>query len=83
MRKKVIAGNWKMYKTQAEAAEFLAGFIPHLEDTPDEREVVLCVPFTDLTKMSQSLHGSSIRLGAQTFIGKLQARIRAKSPLPC
>lgn len=65
MRKKVIAGNWKMYKTQAEAAEFLAGFIPHLEDTPDEREVVLCVPFTDLAKMSQSLHGSSIRLGAQ------------------
>lgn len=54
-----------MYKTQAEAAEFLAGFIPHLEDTPDEREVVLCVPFTDLAKMSQSLHGSSIRLGAQ------------------
>lgn len=65
MRKKVIAGNWKMYKTQAEAAEFLAGFMPHLEDTPDDREVVLCVPFTDLAKMSQSLHGSSIRLGAQ------------------
>ncbi len=65
MRKKVIAGNWKMYKTQAEAAEFLAGFMPHLEDTPDDREVVLCVPFTDLATMSQSLHGSSIRLGAQ------------------
>ncbi|MGC8714652.1 MAG: triose-phosphate isomerase [Leptodesmis sp.] len=65
MRKKVIAGNWKMYKTQAEAAEFLEGFIPHLEDTPDDREVVLCVPFTDLAIMSQSLHGSIIRLGAQ------------------
>lgn len=65
MRKKVIAGNWKMYKTQAEAAEFLEGFIPHLEDTPEDREVVLCVPFTDLAIMSQSLHGSIIRLGAQ------------------
>ncbi|MGQ9870308.1 triose-phosphate isomerase [Leptodesmis sp.] len=65
MRKKVIAGNWKMYKTQAEAAEFLAGFMPHLENTPDDREVVLCVPFTDLAIMSQSLHGSIIRLGAQ------------------
>lgn len=54
-----------MYKTQAEAAEFLEGFIPHLEDTPDDREVVLCVPFTDLAIMSQSLHGSIIRLGAQ------------------
>jgi triosephosphate isomerase len=65
VRKKVIAGNWKMYKTQSEAAEFLEGFIPHLEDTPDDREVVLCVPFTDLAIMSQSLHGSIIRLGAQ------------------
>jgi triosephosphate isomerase (TIM) len=54
-----------MYKTQAEASEFLAGFMPHLEDTPEGREVVLCVPFTDLTTLSQSLHGSSIRLGAQ------------------
>lgn len=54
-----------MYKTQSEAAEFLEGFIPHLEDTPDDREVVLCVPFTDLAIMSQSLHGSIIRLGAQ------------------
>jgi triosephosphate isomerase len=54
-----------MYKTQAEASEFLAGFMPHLEDTPEGREVVLCVPFTDLTPLSQSLHGSSIRLGAQ------------------
>lgn len=54
-----------MYKTQAEAAEFLAGFMPHLENTPDDREVVLCVPFTDLAIMSQSLHGSIIRLGAQ------------------
>lgn len=54
-----------MYKTQAEAAEFLAGFMPHLEDTPDDREVVLCVPFTDLPTLSQSLHGSMIRLGAQ------------------
>ncbi|MBF2028805.1 MAG: triose-phosphate isomerase [Oscillatoriales cyanobacterium C42_A2020_001] len=65
MRKKVLAGNWKMYKTQAEASEFLEGFLPHLEDTPDDREVVLCVPFTDLGLMSKILHGSAIRLGAQ------------------
>lgn len=65
MRKKVIAGNWKMYKTQAEAGEFLQGLIPHLEKTPQDREVVLCVPYTDLVVMSKNLHGSSIRLGAQ------------------
>lgn len=54
-----------MYKTQAEASEFLQGFLPSLEDTPGDREVILCVPFTDLTLLSQTLHGSSVRLGAQ------------------
>lgn len=65
MRKIVIAGNWKMFKTQAESAEFLSGFLPHLEETPSVREVVLCPPFTDLSLMSKSLHGSRVNLGAQ------------------
>lgn len=65
MRKIVIAGNWKMYKTQAEALEFLQGFIPNLEETPEEREVVLCAPFTALGTLSKSLHGSRVQLGAQ------------------
>jgi triosephosphate isomerase (TIM) len=65
VRKVIIAGNWKMYKTQGEAAEFLTEFIPQVETTPEEREVVLCVPFTDLAIVNKSLHGSRIRLGAQ------------------
>lgn len=65
MRRIVIAGNWKMYKTQAEAMEFLQGFVPYLDETPDDREIVLCAPFTALGSLSQSLHGSRIRLGAQ------------------
>nr|WP_267871614.1 triose-phosphate isomerase [Nostoc sp. CHAB 5715] len=65
VRKIVIAGNWKMYKTQAETQEFLQGFLPHLEETPQGREVILCPPFTDLSVLSKSLHGSLIQLGAQ------------------
>ncbi|NEU72000.1 triose-phosphate isomerase [Hassallia byssoidea VB512170] len=65
MRKIVIAGNWKMFKTQAESQEFLEGFLPTLQQTPDEREVVLCVPFTDLSALSKNLHGSVVQLGAQ------------------
>ncbi len=65
VRKIVIAGNWKMYKTQAESQEFLQGFLPVLEETPLDREVVLCVPFTDLNLLSKSLHGSRVQLGAQ------------------
>ena len=65
MRKIVIAGNWKMYKTQAESLEFLQGFMRSLDTTPEEREVVLCAPFTALSMLSKSLHGSLVQLGAQ------------------
>lgn len=65
MRKIVIAGNWKMFKTQAETQDFLQGFLPHLEEIPPKREVVLCPPFTNLNVLSKSLHGSLIQLGAQ------------------
>jgi triosephosphate isomerase (TIM) len=65
VRKIVIAGNWKMYKTRGESLEFLQGFMSCLTETPEEREVVLCVPFTDLSVLSKNLHGSRIRLGAQ------------------
>ncbi len=51
--------------TQAEAQEFLSGFMAHLTETSDDREIVLCPPFTALVSMSQNLHGSRIRLGAQ------------------
>jgi triosephosphate isomerase len=61
----VIAGNWKMYKTQSEASEFLQKFMLELENTPAQREVLLCAPFTDLGIMSKSLHGSRVQLGAQ------------------
>jgi triosephosphate isomerase (TIM) len=65
VRKVIIAGNWKMYKTQGEAAEFLMEFIPQIDNAPESREVVLCVPFTDLGIVNKSLHGNRIRLGAQ------------------
>lgn len=56
-----------MYKTQADSLEFLRGFLPHLIDTPDDRDVVLCVPFTDLGLLSRDLHGSRVQLGAQNI----------------
>lgn len=40
-------------------------FIAQIDDAPEDREVVLCVPFTDLAIVSKSLHGNRIRLGAQ------------------
>jgi len=54
-----------MFKTQAESLEFLQGFLPSLENTPQEREVVLCAPFTALNVLSKNLHGTRVQLGAQ------------------
>ena len=67
MRKVVIAGNWKMFKTQAEALEFLGAFLPQLTETPEDREVVLCAPFTTLSSLSKTLHGSRVKVGAQNI----------------
>ncbi len=65
VRKIVIAGNWKMYKTQAEALDFWQVFMPELDKTPAERNVVLCVPFTNLDLLSKKIQGSPVQLGAQ------------------
>ncbi len=61
----IIAGNWKMHKTQAEALEFLTVLKSKVEETDEAREIVLCVPFTALSILSKSLHGGKVRLGAQ------------------
>lgn len=65
MRKIIIAGNWKMYKTQEESLEFVQAFKSQIQDADEAREIVLCAPFTDLGMLSKSLHGGWIRLGAQ------------------
>jgi len=67
VRKVVIAGNWKMHKSQAEALDFLKGFMPHLEDIPGERSIILCAPFTTLGALSKGLHGGRIYVGAQNI----------------
>lgn len=54
-----------MFKTQAETLAFVEAFKPELDELPDGREVVLCVPFTDLAILSKTLHGSCISVGAQ------------------
>ena len=67
MRKIIIAGNWKMHKNQAESLAFVQEFKSEIEDLQENKEVVLCAPFTSLTAMSKHLHGSRIMLGAQNI----------------
>jgi triosephosphate isomerase len=67
VRKIIIAGNWKMHKNQAESLAFVQTFKSEIEETREEREIVLCAPFTSLTVMSKNLHGSRIMLGSQNI----------------
>ncbi len=63
MRKPIIAGNWKMNKTPAEAAELVKALIPTVKDA--RCDVVVCVPATDFAAVKEAAQGSNIRLGAQ------------------
>jgi len=56
-----------MHKTQAESLEFLQSFKSELENTDEQRAVILCTPFTSLTVMSKNLHGGIVKLGAQNI----------------
>lgn len=65
MRKKVIAGNWKMNKNPEEAKKYLEEIIPMVKDT--KSEVVLCVPYIDLKCMVKHATGSNVKIGAQNM----------------
>ncbi len=64
MRTPVIAGNWKLYKTTAEALELVKGLIPLVKNTSGV-EVVVAPVFTVLPSVAQILAGSGIKLAAQ------------------
>lgn len=63
MRTPIIAGNWKMNKTQKEAKALLEELKPLVADAACE--VVVCVPFTNLATVKKLVRGSNIKLGAQ------------------
>ena len=65
MRKKVIAGNWKMNMLPNEAISMITELAPLVKDT--ENEVVLCVPYTDLFYSLLTAQGTNIKIGAQNM----------------
>ena len=65
MRKYVIAGNWKMNNTPAEAAALIEQMKPLVKDA--SCDVVLCVPFVDITAAVEAAKGSNIKIGAENI----------------
>lgn len=69
MRKPIIAGNWKMYKTAAQAVNLVRELDKKLGSSADGVEVVLCPPFVDLKSVATviELDGLDFGLGAQNM----------------
>lgn len=81
MRKKFIAGNWKMNLTPKESEKFLKELVPVLKEV--KSDVVLCVPFVDLAVAKLITTGTNIKIGAQNchfeeagaFTGEISAKM--------
>ena len=65
-RRLIIAGNWKMNKTVAEALDLVQGLKRELANVK-EVDIVVCPPFTALSEVSRAILDSNIRLGAQNL----------------
>jgi len=65
-RTPLVAGNWKMCKTEAQAEEYIQALLPRVSFLSGV-EVAICVPFTDLRAMADSARGSRVEVYAQNM----------------
>ena len=69
MRRPVIAGNWKMYKTQAETRAFFDVFCPLVKESK-HCDIVIAPPFTSLAVAAGAVRGTAISIAAQNLHGR-------------
>ena len=65
-RTKLIAANWKMYKTPDQTRAFFRDFLP-LVSGHERDEIVVCPPYVDLAAAREAVKGSNIAVGAQNL----------------
>lgn len=81
MRRLLIAGNWKMHKTIPEALDLVRELKELVKDVND-RDILVCPPFTALYPVSKELEGSNIVLGGQNMYFEEQGAFTGEiSPL--
>jgi triosephosphate isomerase len=66
MRKLLIAGNWKMYKTPIESTTFLTKFLPLVKES-SHAEILLCPAMTCLPALVDAARSTSVAIGAQNM----------------
>jgi triosephosphate isomerase len=76
-RKKIIAANWKMYKTPEQSRQFMEEFAPlvagHTRD-----EIVICPPFVDIAAVVEKANGTNIEVGAQNIYWEKEGAFTAE-----
>ena len=65
MRKKIVAGNWKMNTTPAQGVELAKAVADGRREVSDNVEFIVCPPFTHLSEVIRMTRGSGIAVGAQ------------------
>src|ERR1700727_928715 len=81
MRKKVMAANWKIYKTPDETTAYFKAFLP-LVAGHDRDEIVVCPPYTDIDAAMQSAKGSKVAIGVQNVHWKLDGAYTGEISAP-
>ena len=87
--RKIIAGNWKMFKAPQQAVEFVKAFVPLVADHTRD-EIVVCPPFLDLPAVVEAAKGSNVGVGAQNmhwekegaFTGEISATMLLAAHVP-
>ena len=65
MRKKIVAGNWKMNTTVTEGVALAKEIVAKIKEVPSDVQLVVAPPFTHLTKVADVIGGTAITLSAQ------------------
>jgi len=81
MRKKVMAANWKMYKTPDETRAYFRDFLP-LVAGHNRDEIVACPPYTDVATAIEEARGSNVRIGVQNVHWKADGAFTGEISAP-
>ncbi|HNQ85276.1 MAG TPA: triose-phosphate isomerase [Deltaproteobacteria bacterium] len=81
MRKALIAGNWKMFKTEGEAVLFAEELAPRVADVED-REILVCPPYVYIYPLIHALVGSTVMVGAQNVFWEDQGAFTGEVSAP-
>jgi len=82
MRRRVIAGNWKMYKTLADTRAFFSSFLPLVTDAK-HCDMVVAPPFTAISTAFECAKGSSVAVAGQNVSWSKEGAFTGEVSPPC